>query len=218
MSNPIAKALEEAAQKIGKTLSQEAGRAVSDMYQQAGQGAQQVVKHIVDADDAHKREIIALAEKIAKNHGEIGPGARGRIKRQAAARTEIAGHFGVRGDYDAEMVIPRSRYPESADHIEQAQQGQIWRGDRSRQGPPKPSILTIDRPGADDNRDDSLRGIATRPPDDRDEYPPAMYKEGGKGASVKYIPSSDNTGSGSSMGSAVRGLPEGARVRVRVRH
>ena len=116
------------------------------------------------------------------------------------------------------MVIPRSRYPHSADHIEEAQQGEIWRGDASTQGRPKPSILTIDRPGADDNRDDSLRGIATRPPDDRDEYPPAMYKEGGKGASVKYIPSSDNTGSGSSMGSAVRGLPEGARVKIRVKH
>ncbi|MFJ1796140.1 NucA/NucB deoxyribonuclease domain-containing protein [Kitasatospora griseola] len=218
MSHPIAKALEEAAEKIGMRLTKEAGRAVGDMYKQAGHGTEKVVKNILAADDAHKKEIIKLAEKIAKNHGEIGPGARGRLKRQAEARTRIAGHFGVKGDYDAEMVIPRSKYPHSADHIEQAQRGEIWTGDQMRQGRPKPSIVTIDRPNADNNRSDSLRGIATRPPDDRDEYPPAMYKEGGRGASVKYIPTADNTGSGSSMGSAVRGLPEGSRVRIRVRH
>ncbi|GAA0696262.1 hypothetical protein GCM10010193_58750 [Kitasatospora atroaurantiaca] len=218
MSHPIAKALEDAAEKIGKKLSHEAGRAVSDMYKQAGHGTEKVVKHILDADDAHKKEIIKLAEKIGKNHGEIGPGARARIRRQADARSKIGQHFGVKGDYDAEMVIPRSRYPHSADHIEEAQRGEIWRGDQSHQGRPKPSVVTIDRPNGDANREDSLRGIPTRSPDDRDEYPPAMYKEGGTGASVKYIPSGDNQGSGSSMGSAVRGLPEGARVKIRVKH
>ncbi|MDH6129561.1 NucA/NucB deoxyribonuclease domain-containing protein [Kitasatospora sp. GP82] len=83
----------------------------------------------------------------------------------------------------------------------------------------KPSVLTIDKDevNADANRADSLRGIATRPPDDREEYPPAMYQEGGKGASVKYVPASDNQGSRSSMGSAVRGLKHGARVKISVR-
>ncbi|BAJ27167.1 MULTISPECIES: NucA/NucB deoxyribonuclease domain-containing protein [Kitasatospora] len=219
MTHPIAKALEEAAEKIGMRLSKEAGQAVADMYEQAGQGTAKVVKHIVEADLAHQRELIKLAQRVGKNDGMIGPGARARVVRQAEARTRLAGHFGVRADYDAEIVVDRARFPESARHIEEAQQGTIWRGDRSQPGRPKPSILTIDKDEAhaDANRADSLRGIATRPPDDRDEYPPAMYREGGKGASVKYIPSSDNQGSGSSMGSAVRGLWDGARVRIRVR-
>ncbi|MGK4580388.1 NucA/NucB deoxyribonuclease domain-containing protein [Kitasatospora sp. HPMI-4] len=219
MSHPIAKALEEAAEKIGMSLSKDASHAVADMYKQAGQGTEKVVKHITEADEAHKREIIKLAQKIGKNDGMIGPGARARIVRQADARTKIGQHFGVQGEYDAHMVVDKARYPKSAKHIEQAQKGQIWRGDKSRQGTAKPKILTVDKDEshADQNRDNSLRGIATRPPDDRDEYPPAMYKEGGKGASVKYIPASDNQGSGSSMGSAVRGLWDGARVKISVR-
>ncbi|MBM4793498.1 hypothetical protein HXP44_15890 [Streptomyces sioyaensis] len=217
MSHPIAKALEEAAEKIGTKLTKEAGRAVSDMYKQAGHGTERVVKHIVDADEAHKKELLKLAEKIGKNHGEIGPGSRARIRKQAEARSELSQHFGVKGDYDAEMVVDKARYPHSAEHIEEAQRGVIWRGDESQQGRPKPSVVTIDRSNADDNRENSLRGIDTRPPDDRDEYPPAMYKEGGTGASVKYIPNSDNQGSGSSMGSAVRGLGDGSRVKIRVK-
>jgi hypothetical protein len=219
LSHPIAKALEEAAERIGMSLSKDASHAVADMYKQAGHGTEKVVKNITEADEAHTREVIKLAQKIGKNDGTIGPGARARIVRQAEARSKIAQHFGVRGEYDAEMVVDKARYPQSAKHIEEAQNGQIWRGDRSRQTAPKPSILTIDKDEAhaDSNREDSLRGIQTRPPDDRDEYPPAMYKEGGAGASVKYIPSSDNQGSGSSMGSAVRGLWDGARVKIRVR-
>ncbi|MEV4614292.1 NucA/NucB deoxyribonuclease domain-containing protein [Kitasatospora sp. NPDC049258] len=217
MSHPIAKALEDAAQRVGRTISKDAAKAVSEMYEQAGQGAKQVVKNLTDADDAHAKQILALAEKIAKNDGMTGKGARKRMVRQHDARTRIAGHLGVRGDYDAEMVIDSSRYPESAQHIQEAQNGTVWRGGASAQGRPRPSVLTIDRDNADSNRADSLRGIPTAPPQDRDEYPPAMFKEGGKGASVKYIADSDNRGSGSAMGSALHGLPKGARVRIRIR-
>ncbi|WP_425828817.1 NucA/NucB deoxyribonuclease domain-containing protein [Streptomyces fractus] len=216
MSHPIAKALEEAAERIGTKLSKEAGRAVGDMYQQVGHGTEKVVKHIVDADKTHADELVKIAERIGKNHGRIGPGSRARLVNQAQARSEISQHFGVKGEYDAEMVVDKAKYPHSARHIEEAQNGVIWRGDQSERRAPKPSVLTVDKPNAGNNREDSLRGIDTRPPDDRDEYPPAMYKEGGAGASVKYIPAGDNQGSGSSMGSAVRGLNDGARVKIRV--
>ncbi|WP_371496743.1 hypothetical protein [Kitasatospora sp. NBC_00374] len=217
MSHPIAKALEDAAQRVGRTISKDAAKAVSEMYEQAGHGAKKVVQNLKDADDAHAKQILALAEKIAKNDGMTGKGARKRMVRQHDARTRIAGHLGVRGDYDAEMVIDSSKYPESAQHIQEAQNGTIWRGGRSRTGPAKPSVLTIDRGNADANRAESLRGIPTAPPKDRDEYPPAMFQEGGKGASVKYISDSDNRGSGSAMGSALHGLPHNARVRIRIR-
>jgi hypothetical protein len=84
--------------------------------------------------------------------------------------------------------ISRRRYPYTADHVIDA----IAAGE--------PAILHIDRAGADANRDASLRGIPTRAGYDRDEYPPAVSREGGAGANVRYVPSADNRGAGTIMG------------------
>lgn len=217
MSDPIVQALEAAAARVGRTLSKDAGRAVSDMYRQAGHGTAEVVKNITEADTRHAHELTSLAEKIAKNDGKTGPGARRRIRKQAEARSKIDSALGGHRDYDVEMVVDSSKYPESAQHILEAQQGTTHTGHGAPVARSQPSILTIDRDGADANRTDSLRGIPTRPPQDRDEYPPAMFREGGTGASVKYIDATDNQGSGSSMGSALRSLPKGTRVKITVR-
>ncbi|MGH3391572.1 MAG: putative T7SS-secreted protein [Actinomadura sp.] len=114
------------------------------------------------------------------------------------------------------VLIDEERYPESADHIRDAQTGTIWRGDQSHGGHPLPSEVTIDRDGADQNRRESLRGIPSRGSDglDRDEYPPAMFEEGGYGASVKYIDSSDNRGAGSSMGHQTEAYDDGTKVEI----
>jgi hypothetical protein len=100
--------------------------------------------------------------------------------------------------------VSRSRYPESAQHIEDAQAA----------GHPK--VVTIDRGGAAARRQESLRGVPTRPNLDRDEYPPAMFREGGAGASVRHIDPSDNRGAGSSIGHQARDLPDGSKVKIRV--
>ena len=52
---------------------------------------------------------------------------------------------------------------------------------------------------------------------DRDEYPPAVFEDGGKGASVQYIDASDNRGSGSSMRHQMEDLPDGTEVTINVR-
>ncbi|WP_423815646.1 NucA/NucB deoxyribonuclease domain-containing protein [Ralstonia solanacearum species complex bacterium KE056] len=49
-----------------------------------------------------------------------------------------------------------------------------------------------------------------------DEYPPAMFKEGGAGASVRAISPRDNMSAGACIGNACRGLPDGTRVRINV--
>ncbi|MGW6917976.1 NucA/NucB deoxyribonuclease domain-containing protein [Kitasatospora sp. NPDC054939] len=216
MSHPIAKALEDAARKIGTTVSKQAAQAVGDMYDQASTGAKRVAKNITDADDSHKRDIIALAEKIAKNPGKGGDGSEARLKAQADARTDLASAVGVKGDFDVELLVDSRKYPESAQHIAEAQAGTVWRGGTSSPGSPKPSVMTIDRGGAKQNRKDSLRGIPTKRGQQRDEYPPAMFSEGGTGASVKYIDGSDNGGSGSTMGNALGALPDGTKVRIKV--
>jgi len=48
-----------------------------------------------------------------------------------------------------------------------------------------------------------------------DEYPPAMFSEGGAGASVRPMTPSQNMGAGSYVGNAVRSLPNGTQVVIR---
>ena len=49
---------------------------------------------------------------------------------------------------------------------------------------------------------------------DRDEYPPAMFEEGGSGASVKHINPSDNRGAGSSIGHQMSDVNDGDYVQI----
>ena len=101
-----------------------------------------------------------------------------------------------------EVSLSRSKYPESAKHIEDA----IGNG--------HPDTLTIDRGGAKTNRSQSLKGTERVPGKDRDEYPPAMFKEGGAGASVRPISRSDNRGAGSTIGHQLRPYSDGTKVKI----
>ena len=83
------------------------------------------------------------------------------------------------------VIIDSQKYPESAEHIKAA----------VKEG--HPAMLTLNRSVADENRRQSLAGIPEKSYADRDEYPPASFSEGGQGAHVAYIDSSDNRGSGS---------------------
>ena len=100
--------------------------------------------------------------------------------------------------------ISKSKYPETAQHIEDA----IKNG--------QPSILTIDRENAKLNRKEALRGNKKVPNKDLDEYPPAMFKEGGAGASVRPIGRSDNRGSGSTAGHQLRPYDDGTKVKFNI--
>ncbi|MGR3966873.1 filamentous hemagglutinin N-terminal domain-containing protein [Pseudomonas sp. 910_23] len=103
-----------------------------------------------------------------------------------------------------EILISRGKYGEAAEHISDAQNAG------------HPDVLTIDRPGAPGNRKDSIGGLPKVPGKQLDEYPPAMFKEGGTGASVRPISPKDNMGAGACIGNACRGLPDGEKVRIKV--
>ncbi len=103
-------------------------------------------------------------------------------------------------NYDVVLNFPASKYPETAAHIKNA----IENGESP--------ICTVDRDGADDNRDESLKGIPTKEGYDRDEFPMAMCAEGGEGADIAYVESSDNRGSGSWVGNQLEDYPNGTRV------
>ena|GEM_PF-1067295 len=102
--------------------------------------------------------------------------------------------------YDYIVEFPKERYPETAAHIKVA----IKRG--------KSAVCTIDRDGADKNREASLQGIPTKTGYDRDEFPMAMCAEGGAGADVAYVISSDNRGAGSWVGNKLSSYSNGTRV------
>src|SRR5262249_1086176 len=103
---------------------------------------------------------------------------------------------------DTTYTFSRSKNPEAAGHVEAAQ------------AKGSAVVLTIDRTGTKGRRRDSLRGIATAAGKDRDEYPPAMFKEGGLGASVTLIDSSDNRSAGAAMGAALRQYPNDTTVEI----
>jgi RHS repeat-associated protein len=124
-------------------------------------------------------------------------------EQRGAARLERAADESASGSA-GRVTVSKSRYPESAAHIEKAQAAG------------KPSQLTIDRGGASTRRKEAMSGTKTTPQKDRDEYPPAMFKEGGAGASVKPISPSDNRGAGSCIGAQCRTLPDGSKVDIEV--
>ena len=99
------------------------------------------------------------------------------------------------------VTLSRAKYPLTIDHTEDAQAAG------------EPALLHIDRADADLHRSQSLEGWPTKSGYDRDEYPPAMSEEGGYGADVRYVPSSDNRGAGSSMGAQLSGWCEGQPFR-----
>lgn len=104
-------------------------------------------------------------------------------------------------EYDVVLEFPAHEYPQTAAHIASA----ILAGESA--------VCTIDRDGADQRREQSLAGIPTKEGYDRDEWPMAMCEEGGTGADVAYVESSDNRGAGSWVGNALEKYPDGTRVK-----
>ncbi|MDG0053102.1 NucA/NucB deoxyribonuclease domain-containing protein [Paenibacillus sp. P2(2022)] len=98
------------------------------------------------------------------------------------------------------LEFPSDRYTETAQHIKEA----IAAG--------KSSVCTIDREGADHNRELSLKGVPTKKGKDRDEWPMAMCSEGGDGADIKYISPKDNRGAGSWVGHKLDDYADGTKV------
>jgi hypothetical protein len=101
------------------------------------------------------------------------------------------------------IVVDGSKHPEAAKHIDDAQAAG------------KPCEVTIDRAGAKGRRAEALKGQPVVPGQHRNEYPPAVTKEGGAGASVRPISPSDNTGAGADMGNQMRPHPDGTTVTIK---
>ncbi|MER5864718.1 DUF6531 domain-containing protein [Kitasatospora sp. NPDC002040] len=79
MSNQIVKALEHGAEKLGKTLAEDAGKALKNFYRKAGDNLKKVAKNTRDADTKHARDLQKL---LGGDHKGVphphSPGGRGR--------------------------------------------------------------------------------------------------------------------------------------------
>lgn len=102
----------------------------------------------------------------------------------------------------ATLTISLSRFPNVGGHA------------RDAEVVGESKICTIDRGGATARRKDSLRGIATAPGKDRDEFPPAMCKEGGHGADVRLVPAAENRAEGAWMEKQLKRWPNGTRILI----
>nr|WP_264080311.1 RHS repeat-associated core domain-containing protein [Taylorella equigenitalis] len=109
--------------------------------------------------------------------------------------------------HDIVLVLTQGEYEEAFGHIKDYIEGKI-------QDKTPRDIFTIDRQGASARRKESLRGIQTCEGKDRDEFPMAMFKEGGEDASVRSINRSDNRGAGSSIGRELANYPDGTRLKI----
>lgn len=72
------------------------------------------------------------------------------------------------------------------------------------------------RAGAAANRQASTGALDKVAGKQLDEYPSAMFREGGAGASVRPINPRDNMSAGACIGNACRGLPDGTRIQIKI--
>ena len=114
---------------------------------------------------------------------------------------------GVReaADNIPEITLPKDRWNQAVQHADDAMNNG------------HPDTYTIDRPGASARRSESLKGYPTKTGFDRDEWPPAVFKEGGEGASIRYISPSDNRGLGAYLRNQIAPYENGAKVKIKVK-
>lgn len=152
--------------------------------------------------------VLFAGSPAAVEAGPLANATRGAIAKRAAAQQQARHAVAHNAGKPRDVIIRRSRHPEAAANIEHSQ----------RNG--QPTVLHIDRAGADARRKEAIGGVNSKtrpgPHHERDEYPPALTREGGHNANVRFIHRHDNRGAGSSMRWQIRDLPDGSKIRVLV--
>ena len=160
----------------------------------AGCGSMQVPERAIEAK--HAADIKPASDK-ARDRDDTAARQSNRPARSATAVSARPASASARNTAETgctrqerAVAVSLSKYPNIADHVRDA----IADG--------QPVILHIDRKHADEHRAASTDDLPTKRGYDRDEYPPAMSREGGDSADVRYVKSSENRAAGASMGGA----------------
>jgi hypothetical protein len=128
--------------------------------------------------------------------GRINPGVNGTGTSNPGGNSAKTTGEESKVEVSKVIVVDQSKYPQSVQHLEEA--GALN------------TPLTVDRAGAAARRAAALKGVPTQQGMDRDEAPPAVFKEGSQ--SVKPIPFSDNRGSGGTIGQQLRDVKDNETV------
>ena len=198
MVNPLERAVGEAEINNGDARSMQK---VDREVKSAGRQALPLAIAAVNDPNAVDRSL-ALAPTTTDLIGNKQAGGEIRIPNNVEEPTTSPGGKSAR-TISAEsttqvksIVIDQNKYPEAVQHLE----------DTGALDTP----LTVDRTGASARRAAALRGVPTQPGNDRDEAPPAVFKQGSQ--SVRSIPSSDNRGAGAVIGQGLRGVKDNETV------
>lgn len=184
-----------------------AGQRLSALEGSENDDALRLVARRIEALDALRMELTArlpdLEQQLAVLYGRCREGSASALRHTAEYARKLNALPRPANGPPLVVVVDARRHPASAQHITAA----VNMG--------APETVTLDRSTVRSNRTGNLRHKPPRREYDRDEYPCAVFREGA-GADVAYIPRGDNRGSGSSIRHQLRGVPNGARVRVRV--
>lgn len=184
-----------------------AGQRLSALEGSENDDALRLVARRIEALGALQMELTArlpdLEQQLAVLYGRCREGSASALRHTAEYARKLNALPRPANGPPRVVVVDARRHPTSAQHITAA----VNMG--------APETVTLDRSTVRSNRTGNLRHKPPRREYDRDEYPCAVFREGA-GADVAYIPRGDNRGSGSSIRHQLRGVPNGARVRVRV--
>lgn len=184
-----------------------AGQRLSALEGSENDDALRLVARRIEALDALQMELAArlpdLEQQLAVLYDRCREGSASALRHTAEYARKLNALPRPANGPPRVVVVDARRHPASAQHITAA----VNMG--------APETVTLDRSTVRSNRTGNLRHKPPRREYDRDEYPCAVFREGA-GADVAYIPRGDNRGSGSSIRHQLRGVPNGARVRVRV--
>lgn len=158
----------------------------------AGKGGEKLKKELIDSIVSDPK-ILDFLKVQGSRWVKKNPKLQKKISDFVAEAAEAS-------KYERVVKLPRGGYPEAAKHVDDAVDLGL------------PRALEIFRKGAGPNRKASMRGVKRKSGYDRDEYPPAMFKEGGSGSSVRHISPKDNRGAGACIAAQCRDLPDGTRI------
>jgi multidrug efflux pump subunit AcrA (membrane-fusion protein) len=148
------------------------------------------------------------ARQAAARAAQQAAARQAALRQTATAGTERQAVRSVPLDKPRDVIIQRSRHPDAAAHIEHAQKSG------------QPTVLHLDRAGAAARRSAATKQVNPKvkpaPGFERDEYPPAVTREGGFNSNVRFISAHDNRGAGASIRAQTKDLPDGSKVRVLV--
>jgi len=202
---------------VGAPVTVEAGAASSAVRREIVRRAEVAAAKRAALQAAEQQAARQAALRAAEQQATRQAAARAaqqQAARQAALRqaaTKGAERRAVRSvppDKPRDVIIQRSKHPEAAAHIEAAQKNG------------QPTVLHLDRAGAAARRSAATKQVNSKvkpaPGYERDEYPPAVAREGGFNSNVRFISPHDNRGAGASIRAQTKDLPDGSKVRVLV--